>query len=593
MVVTATRVAQPKTTVSARVEVIKAEEIRKSGARTLAELLSQQGGVDVRSYGAVGAVSAPSLRGSAAGQVLVMVDGRRLNSPLGEGVDLGDISLTGVQRVEILHGGASSLYGSDAIGGVINIITNPATGPTETRTLQSLGAFGLRSWSLGRTETLKPLSYTFSLQRLVADNDFGYRGTSGAERSRVNADYRQTAIRLRLTPKLSLPGKLDLSGEWSDSFRGVPGIIQSPSLKARQRDRTRVLDLAYRGEEGRDGGYNGRVYYQQTARRYDDPKSFPAPTHTTQDVDTLGVELLGRRRFSAGQSLTVGLESRTESLSSNAVGKRDRKVHALYGQHQATFGAWTLLPALRLDVTEGFSPRLSPHLGVIRRLGGDLELKANAGGSFRTPGLNDLYWPADPYSLGNPKLSPESASTYDLGLTYTRGPLNAGVSVFRTVIRDLIVWTPGALVPGKWSPINVGKSETQGIEMDAGTKLGRLSTRASLTFLDPRDHSGQRNADGRFLIFRPLSQGRLNLDYDAGPWGAAADFTFTGRRYITPDNLRHLGSFTTTDLRLRHALGRTVALELQVLNLWDKRYELQPGYPMPGREWRIRLTELW
>ena len=233
VVVTATRRRQAKQTASAAVTVITRAEIAASGAPTVAEVLRGAAGIDIPRQGPLGAAALPSLRGSSAGQVLVLVDGRRLNSPQHGDVDLSDIAIENVERIEVVRGGASALYGSDAVGGVINIITRAPSGEPEVRLSQGYGSFntqllsGLYSGSTGR------LRYALTAQRTSATNDFEYfDAQAGREQTRNNAGYHSWDASVKLVADLGASRQLTFSAERSDAerrtCRALPRILRPP-----------------------------------------------------------------------------------------------------------------------------------------------------------------------------------------------------------------------------------------------------------------------------------------------------------------------------------------------------------------------------
>lgn len=588
--VTATRTAQPKATVSSNVTVIQRQQIERSGALTLGELLQGRGDLDIRSYGPVGAVTLPSIRGSTGEQVLVLVDGRPVNPPQGGGVDLADIGLQDVERVEVLHGAASALFGSAAVGGVINVITRGPTPRPSTSLEQQLGSFGSRSLWLTRSDALRSLGYSFSVRHVAAENDFPYIHPSGERRTRANAGFEQTGIRARLVPTVGWPGKLFVDLDWSASRKGVPGLVFSATPHAKQKDSSAALSLSYELPQSAPSTGSFRVYAQQQRRWFSDPDAFPAPQNSLQWVHTLGAELSGRHRHGNG-ALAYGLDARRDALDSTVVGNRALSVLGVYAQEQLRLGSTTLIPAARWDSTAGLGSQLSPHIGILHHLGPTISLRANAGRAFRTPSLNDLYWPADSFAVGNPHLRPERATDIDAGLTWGgEGAYAVSLTAFRNAVDGLIVWEPGVLVPGKWSPRNIGRAITQGIEAEASFRGDGWYCQGALTLLNARDRSAGAPSYGKRLVGRPTYVASVTAGHQWALWRAELVLHRTGTRYESGDNAVLLPPFTTVDLHLERDIGQ-VTMMLHISNLTDRRYETVPGYPVPGRSVALSLRE--
>ena len=590
IVITATRIAQPKATVSSKVTVITKQEIEQSGARTVGELLSRRSEVDVRSYGPLGAVNVPSLRGSATEQVLVLVDGVPVNPPQGGGVDLTDYTTDGIERIEVLHGAASAHYGSSAVGGVINIITADPTPQRTARLQQQVGSFGSRVLTASLSDTAPQLGYALSLGHTCSDGDFPYLHPSGQTKRRTNADYEQFGLRARILPRITSEARVSAELDWSTSNKGVPGLVYSPSPRARQEDDRTLLAVAFDPPASSPGGLSARLYFLRQRRRFDNPDAFPAPQHSLQRTHTFGLTLSGRLRHDSG-SFTYGLDARWDRLASSTVGSRPYDVVGIFAQEQLRTGRTTIIPALRWDSTRRIGSQLSPHIGLLHRLADGVFLRANLGRSFRTPSLNDLYWPEDPYALGNPSLKSERGTNVDLGIGVEgHGPLTGSVTLFRNAVSNLILWQPGVLRPGKWSPTNVGRAVTTGVELDAKYVLRAWSFAWSASLVNARDRTSGSSAYGKRLIGRPTVLTTLRIGYSTPPWMAELALRRTGRRYESPDNSVSLPPFTTADLRLSYSLGRS-EVALHIPNLTDRRYETVPGYPVPGRSVYLTLTE--
>jgi outer membrane cobalamin receptor len=330
------------------------------------------------------------------------------------------------------------------------------------------------------------------------------------------------------------------------------------------------------------------------------------PLATDSRNTALGAE--GRYGWTALPWLSVaaGYALRVDRLTGNALGEAHRRAsHGLYAQASVEPLAgsreegFSLLvqPAVRWDAFSDFGAAASPKLGLVVAAGRDprLTLKANAGRSFRAPTFNDLYWPRDYFTAGNPALEPERATDLDAGLHLRSswGPgLQAGFTWFQTDIRDLILWQPGA--EGLWQPANVGRAFTRGLETEAwaGPVAGAVRLGWTYTFLRALNRSGVPEEEGRQLPYRPAHLHRFIVRLEAGDFHGEADYMIMSRRYTTTANTGLLAGFTTMDLSLGYRLSAgpsSVELLLLLRNLGDTRYMMADGYPLPGREARLTL----
>ncbi len=595
VVVTATRRQQPKQTASASVTVVTAAEIAASGAITTAEALRGALGVDVSRFGAVGQLATPTLRGASAGQVLVLVDGRRANNPQNGQADLSDIPVENIERIEVVRGGASALYGSDAIGGVINIITRTPKAARETRFLEGYGTFNTHLLTGSHSGSAGQWRYALSAQNTSSDNDFSYFSpTAGKHVDRLNADYSAWDVTTRVIGDLGSQRRLTLSAEYGYGKKNLPGSTSWATPEARQQDRRTLFDVGYQTPLG-TGDAGLRLYRVQNRMRYTDPQQYPAPANDTHTATTDAAELLGHARLAQRNDLTYGYEFRNEHLDSTAIGKQARSVNALFAQDQIGLGRLQVVPGARVDLTQGFTGEVSPKLGLVYRLSDALTARANAGRSFRAPTLNDLYWPEDSFSRGNPGLTPERALTTDLGASWAAAHnVDIEANAFYNRVSDLIAWQPDVFVAGKWSPVNVGKASILGVEAGASWRAtSRLTTKANVTYQNARDISGSPTSDGKRLLLRPDVLASAGATYQAGPASLGLNLHYTGRRAADAANTTFLDGALVTDLHFEVPFGKRVTAALQVQNLFDARYEMQPGYPLPGRTIALRLSERW
>ena len=464
VVVTATRRRQAKQTASAAVTVITRAEIAASGAPTVAEVLRGAAGIDIPRQGPLGAAALPSLRGSSAGQVLVLVDGRRLNSPQHGDVDLSDIAIENVERIEVVRGGASALYGSDAVGGVINIITRAPSGEPEESGFRRDMAPSTRSCSRGSPGA--PAACATPSQHSAPPRPTtlsSFDAQAGREQTRNNAGYHSWDASVKLVADLGASRQLTFSAERSDAEKDLPGATSYPTPAAEQRDQRTLLDLHYLTPLGEGGDITGRLYRVEQENRYLDPDSFPAPTDATHRTVMDVGEVLGHSRLSGSQVLTYGIEARNQRLKSSMLGQHSRTTAAVYVQDQVELGRFQAIPGIRADFAKGFEGEISPKLGLVYQASEQMTLRANVGRSFRAPTLNDLYWPSDSFSTGNPNLRSEHAVTADIGAMWRPAPsLELDATAFTHRVSDLISWQAGVVAPDKWSPVNVGRRASAG-----------------------------------------------------------------------------------------------------------------------------------
>ena len=575
VVVTATRTPRPISQVAASITVITADEIAATGATRLDEVLRDTVGLQVRSHGSAGALANPSIRGSAAAQVLVLLDGVRLNSAQNGQFSLSDlpVALGEIERIEVLRGPSAALYGSNALGGVIQIITHTP----ETEPLTRL------SWREGRFES-RNLSVSTS-QKL---DRFRYRLGANLDRSdgfRENSDLEQHSFDGLLGFDLGAGYDLKVLANHLDKEIGVPGSTSFPSPQARQWDRNTHASLSLTGPVGPLDMVARGIYGRQRSE-YKDPAGW-FPSHDIHILKTLGAELQAAAQ-NGPHSLLFGGDVYRDEIDSTTNGKKDQDRWSAFGQYEIKATPWvTLLLGLRYDAHADFDNETSPRAAALFSLSESTRVRVSAAKAFRAPTLNDRFWPDVGYAIGNPDLVPETAWEYELALDQRLNEMgDISLALFLRDAEDLIEWAQNG--SGVWTPSNVSEARIWGFEAGTNLRLHPLfATGANYTYLHPKNEKSDEFLDGK-----PRHQAHLYLD--VGPVEGAR-LRLDGRyMYYYPETSREDKEHFVMDASLTRPFmlkkGLELEVEVSVKNLFDEEYEESPGYPMPPRQLFVGIT---
>jgi outer membrane cobalamin receptor len=582
IVVEVQRVRQAKTDIAAPVTVISPQEQAAVVGQSVVDVLRTVPGIDLRPTGSAAGMVYYNLRGANADQVLVLVDGRRVGNAQGGGTDLSDLPLGDVERIEVLRGGASALYGSDAVGGVINIVTRRG-GNGKLRAKVQSGSWGTWGTSLSQGQGGRRGSYRWSVERLGQEGDFRYKDNAGKEQTRVNNSFQRNSGRLETRYSAGRWGEVEAGGELYWARRGVPGSLSWLSPSALQRDERYGAHLGHRATLVKGTTLNTRVAIQSGRRDYEDKPNFMDSRHLNhlQQAEMLAAIDTGR-----GRQLLFGADYRRDDVKSTDAGRRHRVTGGLFGQWDLGVGAFTLSPSVRVDAQTERKAVFTPRCGATLRVNRRLTLRAGANRSFRAPSFNDLYWPSDPWTGGNPALRPERAVELDGGLTMRlgrRGSLD--VDYYNRDTVDLIAWQPDNT--GKWTPQNFNRVRTQGVEVAAQAPVSLvrgLSARVSYAWLRARIKAGAPSEIGRQLYFRPEHQGTAGLRWSGRSWLVDLTATAVGDRWVNNANTNKLAGYGLLDATVRWNPSRRDELAIEVRNLLDHEHRTDPSYPVPGRE---------
>lgn len=575
VIVTATRTPRPISQVSATVSVITADQIAATGATRLEEVLRDTTGIQIVSQGTEGSVATASIRGSESAQVLVLLDGVRLNSAQNGVFNLSDlpVALEEIERVEVLRGPASALYGSSALGGVIQIFTKEPEDKMMTRLSWREGRFNTRNISGSVAQKTETVRYRLGARY---DHSDGYR---------ENSDLEQYGLDAMLGFDLGKDFKLDILANHLEKEVGVPGATTWLTPNARQEDQNTQSSMTLSGPAGAFDVLARGIYTRQN-NKYEDPDAFP-PTDDTHLLQTLGAELQASTE-NGPHTLLLGGDIYRDNLDSTANGDHDQDRMAIFGQYDIAPTDWlTLLAGLRYDAHSDFNNETSPKVAALFALNESSRVRISAAKAFRAPTLNDRYWPDTGWVKGNPDLVPETAWEYELA--YDQQFDNTGdlkLAVFRRDAEDLIEWAPDAGFV--WTPTNISEARIWGFE--AGTDLNlhkMLTTGANYTYLYPKDTATDEYLYGKlrhqahaYLDIGPVSDTRLRID---------------GRyMHYYPEASRTDAQYFVMDASLSRPFIFENGLELEadvtVKNIFDEEYEETVGYPMPPRQLYVGLS---
>lgn len=538
VVVTATRTENKVKETPTAVEVITRNDIDKLGARTLQEALHLSTSIQI-SPAMVG--SSVSIRGMEGRYVLLLVDGERLTS---EGsystmnnYEWDRINLDNVERIEIVRGIASSLYGSDALGGIVNVITK-TPGKPELSLAYSPGRYsddfgiGYDHFSV-RYDTGKTPAGAWSitagqsrsdmLQRPDEPNTSNYYGTRR---------YLDIAAKWDLQHDRQLDFKAGFLKEDMEQLSQISRLVMFPpppkvvyeNGRNYYENERQSYSIGLKGKH-QNGDYGLRTYYGKQ-KKVQDNINYTTGVYTPKlhdnDRTTWTLEGWSSNHLDDNHLLTTGGEFRTETYEGTRVntGKASVDSAALYVQDEYRLDDRLLLvPSFRYDHNSKFGNNISPKLGMTYNMDDHYRLKANVGKGFRAPSLDDLYIkmsmqemgaPLAGYIYGNPNLKPEKSTNYEVGLEGEKGKTFGKVSYFVNDVTNLI---KAELIEGSTSDytyVNVNEADINGLEFEVGQHLNnKFMIKFSHTYLDATDGNTHERLTGR-----AQNQGSLQLHYD-------------------------------------------------------------------------------
>ncbi len=573
VMVTATRTETPISKLPDSVTIISEKQIKQQKATTVFEALRGVPGLNIRKSGSIGRLTNVTIRGSAANQVLVMIDGVQVNSPTTGSFDFSNLTTDNLERIEIVRGPQSTLYGSDAMGGLINIVTKKGKGKPKFSIRSEFGVPEKTfNESINSSGSIEKFHYSFDLARVDSDG----RGSED--------DYEKTNISSRLGYKINDKIDFETSLRYNDSrvkiddgpFASDPNrfsenddfnmnAICNHSITDwwSQRLKFSVTDSNLRSIDRTNPGTPDP--FGSSRFRLDSQIYTGEWQHTLKykDIDTFVVGFEFEDQEADNRSFDVAIVNRGWFFQ-NQVNLWDRFF----------FNA-----GLRLDDNNRYGKDVNPKLSMSYHLKEtDTKFKANWGKGFRGPTLNDLFWPG----AGDPTLDPEESESYDIGFEQYlfEDKVFCGVTYYKNRYSNLIRWAPIDSSGLIWRPQNFNSVKSEGVEVEAVVKpLEGLTLRGTFTRTSTRDE------DKRELIRQPHTQGSININYNfLEKFNINVDDTIVShsRAGSNVKGKRNNDGYYKLDVAFTYDHSKHFQFYTRAENILNKSFEETLGFKAPG-----------
>lgn len=598
VVVTATRTEEPLAQVGRSVSVIDAETIARRQSDVVTDLLRNLPGITVTRNGGIGTSTSVHIRGAESEQTVVLIDGVKLNDPSapGGGFDFGNLLVGNIARVEVLRGSQSVLWGSEAIGGVINLTTLE---PTEELSANARAEYGWRS----TREIVGNVSQKLGrVSASVGAGEFRTDGISALSERRGGTErdgFRNFGANAKFNIALSDTVSIDVRGWYSNGRVDIDGFPPPEFTLADTREYSRTRELvSYSALNAAlfEGRFQNRVAvaYTHTDRESIDPDAFIPLTFDGTGRNTR-FEYQGTLDITDALRATFGAESERSRFTSAGFGgpptRGEARINSAFLQFIAHPAAGlTATAGVRHDDHDVFGGKTTAAVSAAwTPNAGATVLRASFSEGFKAPTLYQLQ-----SEYGNLLLQPESARSWDAGITQRLfgEAFEVNATVFRRDARDLINFVScfaplvGICADRPFGTYdNVARARAGGVELSMLLRpLEALSLEAHLTHLNAEDRSTASPTFGNQLVRRPQDTLGALIDY-RWPFGLETGITYThvGRAFDDLANTQRIDAYDLVDLRLAYPLTEAVELQGRIENLLDEQYETVPLYGMPGR----------
>ncbi len=578
VVVTASRVAQSRESVIADITVIDQEEIERAGQSTFVELLQTQPGVEISSSGGAGTASSIFLRGTNSNQVVVLIDGLRVGSATAGTTTFENIPLTQIEKIEILRGPATSLYGQDAIGGVIQIFTKKGSGKPQFYAALGYGAYDTKTAEAGVRGSLGDTSFSLNVSSTDTDSFSAKHIRTGAQAD--DDKYRNLAASASLSHKIAeghevgvqmLTSEGHANYDSSNTFRNYVDLTQLSYGLFSKNQFTSNWKSTFRVGEGIDDSQN-----QLNAT-------------TNSQFKTKQKQLSWQNDISLPVGTLTLLYDRLEQKVITAVpfAETKRNTDGLMIGYLADVDNHAFQANLRNDHSSLFGSHTTGGLGYGYKINPNWRITGSYAKAFKAPTFNDQYYVDEFGAFNNPNVKPEESENFEASLRYADSERDASLTAYRNKINDYITLDSGFLAT------NVN-AKIEGITFAASQAWSDWLLKGSIDIQSPRNED-----NGKLLVRRANRHASLNLSREWGDWRFASEIVASSARYNDADSQFPLAGYALVNLTADYKINQDWTVQGRLNNALDKEYALAstasifgptaPAYNTPGSNLFVNL----
>ena len=581
IIVTATRTPTKADDVLADYVYIGPEEIADAAQSSLVQLLQRQRGVEVSTSGGSGGIASVFLRGSNSNQTLVLIDGVRSQSTLTGSPAWQAMPLSVIDHIEIIFGPQSSLYGSDAIGGVVQIFTKTGDGPLQVGASTGYGSYGTSISDVsfyGSTSGDQKIRYSLSATQEIST------GFNSVAQNNASRDFYNTSSNMGYTRS---GGAGKISQEWARGQEigfqvfAARNNNQYPVFSAAKPIGNQVNDVSTYSLFSKNQIAQNWKSLLQASQSYDLSQSLTpssnAVSNSRQNIYTwqndinVGsdlIQLVAERKV-ASVFATSGDLSLSQTTNSFA------------GAYQLKRGSHLGNASIRNDSITGYGPQTTGNLAYGYFFTKQLRANINYGTGFKAPSLYDMYYPV----YGNPTLKPEKSKNSEIGLNYETRQYDLRLAAYSNSIANLIQYSSTSppctttqinTAPNYGCASNVASAKITGLSVGGTTRFGNMSIRGSFDQQNPIDQS-----TGYVLAKRARQFGNIGTEYKNTRLTTGAEGTFQANR-TNFDNTGYMGGYAIYNLYGSYKITKDLDLFGRWNNIFNKDYQLSYGFNTPG-----------
>ena len=627
IIISANRIRMSMLFAPNKIQVIDEKQIGSLNGGRLADVLKFSDAVFVKDYGFNSGLKTISLNSTQSEQALILVDGVKLNGQDNAQYDIGLLQVQDISRIEISNGGSSALFGSEAIGGVINIITKKyeLTKPFGLELKGMYASYGIKGLYLKALQQIKKngrdfINFDAAYSYESGKNNYEYHFFNGLTtllKERQNSDYINHFFNFNFNIRTDNKSGFRVLANYNYWNRGIPGVeLGYTPGTSKQIDRDAIASVIYNRILSKKLELKSNFDFKYSLRSYYDTATFNLTAPINSFYKSISYINGTTLNFipSKKSELDFGYEASYNTIASDQL-EKGNLVHGgiftayKYGIDNTFLSKITLYPSARYDYFSNIDEKnvLTGKLGINLKPfeKTDFTIKSSFGNNFRAPAFNDLYWK----DLGNKNLKPEKSVSFDAGLFYSFSIFvknEIEFSYFNINTTDRILWTPGQ--DNIWRPVNIGRVKSEGIDLSLKTLFDvsksfntalHVNYNYAAATKKNEDFPGDPSYNKQILyIPQEFFKSSVMFNYLTSSKiikfvSLNAFYTYTGRRYMNTDNTVFAPHYMLVDANIGIGFNLfKTGTELKFIanNIFNEDYRVVSGYPMPLRNYKLQIS---
>ena len=614
--VTATRTPISKNNVIADVTTISSEDIERAGSSSLPELLQRQPGIEISNLGGAGKVSTLSLRGTSSTHSIVLIDGMRVGAATSGFSAIEHIPLSQIEKIEILRGPASSLYGQDAIGGVIQIFTKKGVDGFKPYVGIGYGSYNTANFQSGIRGGNNQTTYAINFSAMNAGGFSAFApnfapnpNNTIANTANLDKDgYKNYSLSSSLNHKLNQDYEIDFQYFLSKGKSKFDNQFADFSPFVDYKNETKQESYAVNLKGQINNAWQSSIKIGQSIDKYLDKQKwnsaigfidYTAPPlgcggpcgaqdSTLEDLyKTTQNQFAWQNNINLPRgSLTLIYDFLEQKIKTTDLYEKNKRTnHGIMVGYSLIEDKHNFQSNLRKDFNTAYDDAVTGNIGYAYSINSNWTIASSYGTAFVSPSFNYLYSLADKYALGNPNLKPEKSKNIEASIRYKEDSGSISLTMFQNKIDDFIIYSnPSYTEYSRTTTQNLNKVDIQGLTISGDQFFGHLQIKGSVT-----TQSAKNEDTDKYLPRRATALGNFNLNYYIGCWNIGLEETFSDKRFDDKENKVKLSGYALTNIVADYKINDKLKLNLKLNNVFDKDYSLAAEgtsgfkYQTPGR----------